>query len=316
MTAAQDPGRSRMRLSVVLPILALLLSPVLARAQAVYQPGSSWGIVPPAGFAASRTGGVSFEHPSGAIIVITTSTQRHDRSRMTQPGGVRGEGADQIRIEALTDVEVGGRKGFLMTGQAVNGSYRFITVLAQGETAGTAMAIVPTSALGQIDLTAIRAALFTATERLLAPDEQLDGLPIRLAERDGMRISSILPGLGLVLTDGPEDRAAAALKQSFVWIVAAPGDLFEPGRDEKLLGRRFSAVIDGVTVQNTASREIRGTRVIEARFDRTRPGSVRSGLLWTRPVGRLNIFLWIEAPPGSKPDAARLERIFSGLSGR
>lgn len=316
MTAIPRLVRSRVMRSAILSLLAILLTPVLALAQTVYPPGSSWGIVPPAGFLASRTNGVSFEHASGAIIIITGSTQRHERARMTPPGGERGEGANRLRVDALDDVEVGGRKGFLMTGRAVNGSFQTIAVLAQGETAGMAMAIIPTATLGRIDLAALRAALFSMTERSLGSDEQLAGLPVRIAELDGMRISSILPSLGVVLTDGPKDQAASGLDQSFVLIVTAQGDLFRPGRDEKLLGRRFAAVIDGVLMKEVVTREVRGVKVIEARFDRTRPGSVRAGLLWARPIDRLNVFLWIEAPVGAQPDAARLERIFAGLSRR
>ena len=109
--AACVPARLRLA-SVALVLAAALLAGQSAPSQAqepVFLTGSSWGFVPPPGFAVEPDTKAMFYHPAGALILIFTTTQRHDRSRFTAVGGIAGSGEDQGRVTSIEDVTVGGR---------------------------------------------------------------------------------------------------------------------------------------------------------------------------------------------------------------
>ncbi len=310
--------------SLVAPFLAfcaLMFGAVAtpSAAKPIFPPGSAWGIEPPPGFRISTSGGFSFEHPSGAMILAVSSQRPHDRAKVATAGTQAGAGDSAIRIDSVSDVMVGARPGILMVAHGLNQPFQMLVLMIQGDTAGTLTAVMPDAARGVVDIGAVRRALFSAQERRLGAMEQLAALPIRVSQLDGMRISSMVGTLGVVLTDGSENETGKGLKQAFVTLVAQSaegGAPYQPGRDDRLFARNIETSFDGTKVLSTQTRSLPGGPVIEASLEGTKDGSVRSGLAWVKTIGGFNVFLLIQAPVGQPADAVRLERIFLGIAAK
>ena len=166
----EPTGRDRLSASLraVLALAAVLLGLPIATLSAqepVFLPGSSWGIVPPPGFAIEPSSRGMFYHPSGAVILVVTSTQPHDRSRFTAVGQIAGSGIDEGRVTSIEDVAVAGRPAYLMRLRMFKRQADAISMLVQGRTSGTLMALIPDAARAAIQEEVIVQARYNATQR-------------------------------------------------------------------------------------------------------------------------------------------------------
>ena len=303
--AACVPARLRLA-SVALVLAAALLAGQSAPSQAqepVFLTGSSWGFVPPPGFAVEPDTKAMFYHPAGVLILIFTTTQRHDRSRFTAVGGIAGSGEDQGRVTSIEDVTVGGRTAYLMRMRMFNRNADAITLLVQGATSGTLTAMIPDAARPSVSEEAILEALYTATERSLTDAEQLAGLPVEIGDIGTMRVSGMISTFGTILTDGPGDRVEASSDQTFVTIVTVAPEQAEGyvlARDASAFGRNLEAAFDGSIV--SASRQGRGPNgdFVELSFRRRMGDTDRPGVAWSFVVGGTMVLMVVQLPVGGE----------------
>lgn len=311
------PSRITARLAGLFLFAALLLAGAPARAEPVYPPGQQWGLTPPPGFTPA-TGIVGFMHPSGAVIIVVTSVKPHDRATMAKVGTVvQGNNGFSMRVDGYEDVTVGGLPATIMTGTSVGDGTKLISMMPQGQTAGMIMAMVPEKASPPVDMAALRTALFSARERALDVRTQLDALPVKVGDIDGMRIAGTVGNLGFILTDGPQPSMAAGPDQSFAMLVAVPssmGTTWIPGKHDQAFLKQLATDMDGVTGVSARSREIGGQNTIEAFYEKRHNGQMRFGVAFVRPVGDHNVLLLLDAPVGGRPDVARMERIFTSIA--
>ena len=284
-------------------LLAGQSSPSLAQ-EPVFLTGSSWGFVPPPGFAIEPDTKAMFYHPAGALIVIFTSTQPHDRSRFTAVGGTAGRGEDQGRVTSIEDVTVGGRGAYLMRMRMFVRNADAISLLVQGRTSGTLTAMIPDDARSSVSEEAILAALYTATERSLSNAEQLAGLPVEIGDIGTMRVSGMISTFGTILTDGPGDRVEASPDQTFVTIVTiAPNQAegYVLARDPAAFGRNLEEAFDGATVSGSRHGVGRISEYIELSFRRKMGDMDRPGVAWSFVVGGTMVLMVVQLPVGGDP---------------
>ncbi len=192
-------------------LLALLAGPALV-AQApgpVFPPGSSVGLVPPAGMRpASSFAGFQDEAARASILVAELPAEAYAAlSKVDDAAFQQRQGLKVARRRSLT---VAGAPAVLLTGTQPAGGVDYRKwVLIAGPPALTALVTmqVPVGAsAGAYPDRAVEAALATVTFRPPpVPADALAALPFALGDMAGLRVVRTFAGSNVLLTDGPLD---------------------------------------------------------------------------------------------------------------
>lgn len=140
---------------------------------------------------------------------------------------------------------------------------------------------VPENALNVYTDAVVRKALSSVTFRQAPIDEQVSLLPFRLSEMAGFRVMQVMPGAGLMLTDGPEDNINT---QPYVLIGVGRGGPSEPS-DRGRFARDLlqSAPMRDLTITLADNMRINGGPGNEIRATAKAPdGSPVSLVQWVR----------------------------------
>src|SRR6516162_6545881 len=168
---------------LILLALALGTSPALA-ADATYPPGSRIGLAPPPGMATSKSF-FGYEDPdnSAAIILLALPAQAYpDLDKSVTADALKRQG---VTLETREDVPLAVGKAFLVTGhQEVENNLVHKWILVAGSSALTALATL-------------------AIRDTVPVDEQLGLLPFKVGDLAGFRLSGVVPGRALMLSDAP-----------------------------------------------------------------------------------------------------------------
>jgi hypothetical protein len=204
--------------------LAALHLPAAA-AEAIFPLASQIGLVPPAGMTASKSFSGFEDRQNGVYVRL-----------IALPGKAFTEIDKTMSSEALRKqgMQIDKREPFaLPTGigtlliarqDTKSGRIRkWLLIAPMGEVTALVSFELPVKTVAQYPDGTIRAALSSVVMRQKIPEEeQLALLPFKLGERGGMRMVRVVPGIGVQLTDGPQD-TLEAYGQAHLVIAIAPG---------------------------------------------------------------------------------------------
>ncbi len=290
---------------------------------AVRFPGTSWSIVPPAGFSLTEGTPTLLRHPDGAaILLIEGPRQRVDMRAMGEVGSLMNAGTpNEVRLEAIEPVTSLGRPAALMRLKMTRRPSVQHIIAVEGEFGNVnAYLLVPDTAV-QPDAAAIRAALFSVAEEGRSAAQRLGDLPFRLTELAGMRVVSIVANSVVLLTDGPGDAMDEATDQPFVMVSrlpTGPRDRFDATRDLSTLAALVRERYQGATILSQKVEPTPQGPVATVVFQRTPPGKTMpvAGVAWTLAQGEAAIFMVGQFPPERSELPARFIRIRSGVKPR
>jgi hypothetical protein len=206
-----------------------------ASAEVLFPLGSRLGLTPPPGIERSqvfpgfedRTNNVfirliTMPGPAFAEIEKTMTNDALKKQGMTV------EKRDRFAMPQ-------GSSGILVVAQQEAGGVRFRKWLLVAPIADvTAMVSfeIPNNVKDSYPEAVIRAALATTAARAEVPiAEQLDLLPFRLGDFADMRVARVLPGVGLQLTDGPNDDIETTGQPHLIVSIARGGPPYPRDRD-------------------------------------------------------------------------------------
>ncbi|RWK49928.1 hypothetical protein [Mesorhizobium sp.] len=289
-----------------------------ATAEPVFLPGAHWGLTPPPGFTVETRPHAMFVHPAGAIIIVVTTAQPHDPSRFAAVGSVVGSGADQGRIVAIDEIQVGGRPAHLMRMRMAAADA--MALLVRGESSGTVSATIFDEARPTVTDAAVRDALLSTVERIMSPAEQIAALPIDIADFGGLRITVTLSNSGVMMTDGPSNESDSAPGQPFVTVVALPpeaADGYRLARDPDAFANHIESVYKGVRVTGRQSGQGANGPHIELVFRQETDSFVRPGVAWSFVSGRTLVLVVVQLAADQQNAAAdRFVRLRDSISER
>src|SRR5258708_14046724 len=200
----------------------------LARADdVVYPPGSRIGLVPPPGLHAS-TAFPGFEDREKSVAVLLgvlpiEAFAEFENSDSAE--GLKKLGAVLEKRESLT---LPAGKALLVIGREAKQSI-WMLVAATPDLTAMAPLRMPASAKDVYPDSVIRAALASLAVRAAVPiEEQLGLLPFKLEALAGFRVSLVLPGRGLMLTDAASDGSGKAT-DPYLMVYLMPGAASEIG---------------------------------------------------------------------------------------
>ena len=285
-----------MRQSVVTVLLAFVLaafaSPVRA-ADPVFPSGLNVGITPPGEMREAKNFLGFEDEASGAAILMT------ELPADAYPRVVDGLKVDQMGKQGLSSIKredwtLEGAKAIFVSAQQQAGAHlirKWVLVATSPLSTAVVTVQVPDDSSGTYSDETIRTALKSLVFRKPPPmEEQVAALPFSLGKQAGFRVSRVLAGTGLLMTDGPKDSIKGA-EQPIV--IVASGDGAIPGTldQDRFARQAFSGLASiiapeiksarNVTLQNVPWHEITATAqdsetkdkvfVMQAiRFDTTR----------------------------------------------
>jgi len=195
-------------------------------AELVFPLGSHVGLVPPAGFVASKRF-PGFEDPDtqSSIVVATLPPQAYpslEASVTTE--ALKKQGVVEDKRETLTFAE--GKALFVVGYEEQNGQkFRKSMLLGQlPEGVALVAVVVPEAAVKTHTDDVVRASLSTLAVRAVVPlDEQIALVPFKLTDLSGLRPVRVLGNAGVVLTEGASDTPAAGSQPMFAVTIGQGG---------------------------------------------------------------------------------------------
>jgi hypothetical protein len=306
-----------MRISVAGILLGLLLalgvspSGVAQESEHVTLPGAVWAIIPPPGFVVVAEPFALFRHASGTYIML----QDRPKGPVTKSDF---NASPDIRLDELTEVTVDGKHGFLAVAHYQSRQATFILLSVEGEaTNGRISAMIPDSAADKVSLDEIRKAVLSAVERPKAIDERLTDLSFGPSAMSGMRIVHYVPGVVLILTDGPLDDPEVMSEQNYAIIDThdTGGVAFDPTGNLGAMVRRLKESYPDARMLSSQILKRPEGNIAEIRYERTTKlsGLIVGGVTWAKPLGSRAVIMVCQHPRGDEAAFVRLLRILDGL---
>lgn len=301
-------------------VAGLFALPVAAAEKRIDFPGTDWSMVPPAGFELTRSPITMFLHPSKAVILIVQFPVRPiDKSEFGEVGSTQGSGANVSTLTDLREISIGGKRAFLMKARMFMRDSDMIAVVISGQgSMGMVSAVLPDAAKSSVEMAIIEAALHTVEEKIRTIEDRIGDLPYSLGDLAGMRVTDILAGSFVIVTDGPLSDYHNDTKQPYGLIFVAdmggqPADFIrdvEPAK-QRLLQEYPNAEILGHKVIGTGKGDVLEISYIrEAGSDKVK----LSGTAWFRIDGSKLLFMLTQYPAGQVDAYDRLTRIRDGLA--
>ncbi|OYX03123.1 MAG: hypothetical protein B7Z14_01435 [Bosea sp. 32-68-6] len=145
-------------------------------------PGSGWWLAPPPGFTQTSPHWPVLRHRSGAhIALVDFAKQPLTRANFGAIGALTAAGThDEGRLESVEAVVAGGRPAFLATARLTQQKALAYSLIVEGARQNVGVTLTVPDAATDIDLTSIRAALLSVTDRIAdAP-----ALPVSVPDPD------------------------------------------------------------------------------------------------------------------------------------
>ena len=247
----------------LLTVLALALGATQARAaDTAYPPGSRIGLAPPAGMVTSKSF-FGYEDPNtnAAIILLALPAQAYaDLDKSVTADALKRQG---VTLETREDVPLSIGKAFLVTGhQEVENNKIRKWIFVAGSSTLTALVTVqiPEAAKALYPDAAIRAALATLAIRDTVPvDEQLGLLPFKVGDLAGFRLSGVVPGRAMMLSDAPADAPGPldARTEPHIFVAISPGAPMQAADRDAFARDAFATVPNLKDVRITTSEPLR-----------------------------------------------------------
>ena len=187
----------------------MVLTPAAAQAEPVFPPGLRVGLEPPVDAVVSRRF-PGFEDSDRKVSITILDLPGGAYPDLEAAAfGKNQSGLIDIKRETFP-FETG--MGFLITGRTEQNGVRLnkwflLTTATFGSNVGNLTALVtvevPDGAAAIYTDAVVRKALKTVTFRPPPLDEQLAQLPFKLEDMAGFRVMQVMPGGGVILTDGP-----------------------------------------------------------------------------------------------------------------
>ncbi|CAH1661652.1 MULTISPECIES: hypothetical protein [unclassified Chelatococcus] len=221
-----------MRQSVVTVLLAFVLAAFASTVRAadpVFPTGLNIGLVPPGEMREAKNF-LGFEDEASGSAILMTELPTDAYSRVVEGlkvGEMEKQGLSGIKREDWT---LGGAKAVFVSARQQAGAHVINKwVVVASSPLGTAVVTVqvPESTSSTYNDEIVRAALKSLVFRKPPPmEEQIAALPFSLGKQAGFRVSRVLAGTGLLMTEGPKDSIKGA-EQPIV--IVASGDGAIPG---------------------------------------------------------------------------------------
>ncbi len=131
-------------------------------------PGSGWWLAPPPGFTQTSPHWPVLRHRSGAhIAIVEFAKQPLTRANFGAIGALTAAGThDEGRLESVEAVTAGGRPAFLATARLTQQKALAYSLIVEGARQNVGVTLTVPDAATDIDLTSIRAALLSVTDRI------------------------------------------------------------------------------------------------------------------------------------------------------
>jgi hypothetical protein len=234
-------------------VLALAAS---ARADdVVYPSGSRVGLVPPPGLhtSASFPGFEDREKGVAVLFAVLPPAAYADFEKSDSAEGLKKQGSTLEKRESLT-LPIG--KALLVIGRQDKQSIWMLVASTPDLTAMVTLQILDSAKEVYPD-SVIRAALASLAVRPEVPiEEQLGLLPFKLGALADFKISWVLPGRAVMLTDVTPDAASKTIEPFFM-IYLMPGAAGETGDRDDLARRIFRSIPNLKDVRITGSESLR-----------------------------------------------------------
>jgi hypothetical protein len=247
----------------LLIVLALALGAAPARAAEVaYPPGSRIGLVPPAGVVVSKNF-FGFEDADNqvAIILVTLPAEAFaDLEKSISADTLKRQG---VTLEGREPMPLPTGKAFLVIGrQEVEKAKLRKWILVASVPGLTALVTmqVPDTAKANYPDAAIRAALATLAVRSTVPvEEQLSLLPFKVGDLASFRVSGVVPGRAVMLSDAPPDAPGPPGMglEPHIIVAVAPGGPGQNSEREAFARDVFATIPNIKEVHITTSEPLR-----------------------------------------------------------
>jgi hypothetical protein len=236
-----------------------------ANAEPVFPPGLRIGLEPQAGLVLSKRfpGFEDADHQVAIAILDLPGPAYDDIER-----SVFGKEQESLAGVQRESFPFASGIGFLISGQStVNGVVLhkwFLLASAYGKNLTTLINVeVPDAARAIYTDAVVRKALASVSFRPPPIAEQLGQLPFKFNEMAGFRVMQVIPGGGVILTDGPADDIA---RQAFMMVSIGPGGPSEPGERANFAREILSAApLRDIAVTTADNMRIGGSQGLEIR---------------------------------------------------
>lgn len=164
-------------------------------------PGSGWWLAPPPGFVQSSPNWPVLRHRSGAhIALVEFAKQPLTHASFGAIGALTAAGTqDEGRLESVEAVMAGGRPAFLVTARLTQQKALAYSLIVEGARQNVGVTLTVPDAATDIDLTAIRAALLSVTDRIAEAQARPVSDPALASVRFPGTSWSIVPPEGFAL---------------------------------------------------------------------------------------------------------------------
>jgi hypothetical protein len=223
------PGGAIMILRAILFLALLIPAGIVRPARAAdleFPVGSPIGIVPPAGFVASKHfPGFENADNESIIMLLALPTQAFAEIEATMTAeAVKAQGIAEDKREVLT---LPSGRGQMVAGMAEENGQKvrkwMFVGLVPGGVALAAVRVADAARQTYSD-DAIRTALLSIGTRPTVPiEEQLSLMPFKLNELSGLRVVRVLGGRGVFLTEGDKDSPDPSEQPVFVASIGQGG---------------------------------------------------------------------------------------------
>jgi hypothetical protein len=300
-------------------IFVLALALPASADDVVYPPGSRIGIVPPPGLHAG-TSFPGFEDRERNVAVLLGALPAAAFAEFENSDSTAGLKTLGATLEKRETLMLPTGKAVLVIGRQQNQSIWMLVASASGLTAMITMRI-PDSAKDAYSNSAVRAALASLAVRPEVPvEEQLGLLPFKMGALAGFKISWVLPGRGVLLTDVATDTASTAIEPRMM-VYLMPGAATEAGDRDELARQVFRSIPNLKDVRITAAEPLRiggqqGHEIMAIAKDLA-TGADLSLVQWLRFGGGVFLHLVGTAPTAAWTQAyARFRAVRDGIEPR
>ena len=225
-------------------LLLLALTLPAAAADVVYPPGSRIGMAPPPGMTTS-SGFFGYEDRDNNVGIILAALPAAAFPQIEQTFDAEALQKQGMTVEKREPLPLTLGKAFLITGhQDVEKTKlrKWLLVAAAPELTVLVTVQVPEAAAKIYPDELVRSALATLAVRATVPvDEQLSLLPFKVSELAGFKISAVLPGRAIILSDAAEATAAPTVEPHII-VAIAPGGPEQAGERENFARDVFASI--------------------------------------------------------------------------
>jgi hypothetical protein len=254
-----------------------------ASAEPLFPPGLRIGLEPPVGLVLSkRFPGLEDPDHQVAIAILDLPGPAYDDIERS----VFSEEQQNLAGVQRESFPFASGIGFLISGQStVNGVVLhkwFLLASAYGKNLTVLISVeVPDAASAIYTDAVIRKALVSVTFRPPPIEEQLGQLPFKFNEMAGFRVMQVMPGGGVILTDGPADDIN---KQPYMIVSIGPGGPSEPSERANFAREMLSAApLRDIAVTTADTMRIGGLQGFEIRAQARAPDGAPVALVqWVR----------------------------------